>query len=176
MDINVKKIIEELNTSKAVTLESWSAEETAAFGERLGQAGLPGQVVTLTGDLGVGKTVFTQGFARGLGVEGPVNSPTFTILQIYEDGRLPFYHFDVYRIADVEEMEEIGYEDCFYGEGICLIEWANLIEEILPEDAIQVTIEKDLEKGFDYRRITLCSRNVEKGATDSNAALGGMDK
>ncbi len=124
----------------------------------------------------MGKTVFTQGFARGLGVEGPVNSPTFTILQIYEDGRLPFYHFDVYRIADVEEMEEIGYEDCFYGEGICLIEWANLIEEILPEDAIQVTIEKDLEKGFDYRRITLCSRNAGKGAADSNAALGGMEK
>ncbi len=176
MNINVKKIIDELNTNKTVVLESWSAAETAAFGERLGQAGLPGQVVTLTGDLGVGKTVFTQGFARGLGVEGPVNSPTFTILQIYEDGRLPFYHFDVYRIADVEEMEEIGYEDCFYGEGICLIEWANLIEEILPEDAIQVTIEKDLEKGFDYRRITLCSRNAGKGAADSNAALGGMEK
>ena len=97
--------------------------------------------------------MFTQGFARGLGVEGPVNSPTFTILQVYEDGRMPFYHFDVYRIADVEEMEEIGYEDCFYGEGVCLIEWANLIEEILPEDSIQVTIEKDLGKGFDYRRI-----------------------
>ena len=97
--------------------------------------------------------MFTQGFARGLGVEGPVNSPTFTILQVYEDGRMPFYHFDVYRIADVEEMEEIGYEDCFYGEGVCLIEWANLIEEILPEDSIQVTIEKNLEKGFDYRRI-----------------------
>ena len=157
MDINANKIIEKLNTGKAVTLESWSAEETAALGECLGQAGLPGQVYTLTGDLGVGKTVFTQGFARGLGVEGPVNSPTFTILQIYEDGRLPFYHFDVYRIADVEEMEEIGYEDCFYGEGICLIEWADLIEEILPEDSIQVTIEKDLEKGFDYRRINVKS-------------------
>ena len=103
----------------------------------------------------MGKTVFTQGVAKGLGITEPVNSPTFTIVQIYEEGRLPFYHFEVYRIGDVEEMEEIGYEDCFYGEGICLIEWANLIEEILPEHYIQITIEKDLEKGFDYRRITV---------------------
>lgn len=153
MDIDVKKIIEELDTDKTVVLESRSAADTAALGQRLGEICAPGQIYTLTGDLGVGKTVFTQGFARGLGVEGPVNSPTFTILQVYEDGRMPFYHFDVYRIADVEEMEEIGYEDCFYGEGVCLIEWANLIEEILPEDSIQVTIEKDLGKGFDYRRI-----------------------
>lgn len=103
----------------------------------------------------MGKTVFTQGVADGLGITEPVNSPTFTIVQIYEEGRMPFYHFDVYRIGDVEEMEEIGYEDCFYGEGLCLIEWANLIEEILPEHYRQVTIEKDLEKGFDYRRITI---------------------
>ena len=103
----------------------------------------------------MGKTVFTQGVEDGLGITEPVNSPTFTIVQIYEGGRMPFYHFDVYRIGDVEEMEEIGYEDCFYGEGLCLIEWANLIEEILPEHYRQVTIEKDLEKGFDYRRITI---------------------
>lgn len=135
--------------------ETNNEQETAALGERLGQAALPGQVYTLIGDLGVGKTVFTQGFARGLGVTEHVNSPTFTIVQIYEEGRMPFYHFDVYRIGDVEEMEEIGYEDCFYGEGLCLIEWANLIEEILPEHYRQVTIEKDLEKGFDYRRITI---------------------
>ena len=100
----------------------------------------------------------TQGVAAGLGIEEPVNSPTFTILQIYEEGRLPFYHFDVYRIGDVEEMEEIGYEDCFYGEGVCLIEWANLIEEILPREYRQITIEKDLDKGFDYRRITIEER------------------
>jgi len=112
-------------------------------------------VYTLVGDLGVGKTIFTKGLARGLGIDEPVSSPTFTIVQIYEEGRMPFYHFDVYRIGDVEEMEEIGYEDCFYGEGLCLIEWANLIEEILPEHYRQVTIEKDLEKGFDYRRITI---------------------
>ena len=103
----------------------------------------------------MGKTVFTQGVADGLGITEPVNSPTFTIVQIYEGGRMPFYHFDVYRIGDVEEMEEIGYEDYFYGDGLCMIEWANLIEEILPEHYRQVTIEKDLEKGFDYRRITI---------------------
>ena len=99
--------------------------------------------------------VFTQGVADGLGITEPVNSPTFTIVQIYESGRLPFYHFDVYRIADVEEMEAIGYEDCFYGEGICLIEWAELIQEILPKDCISIRIEKDLSRGFDYRRITI---------------------
>ena len=136
-------------------IESTSPRETFAIGEQIGREAKPGQVYTLIGDLGVGKTVFTQGVAAGLGITEPVNSPTFTIVQIYEGGRLPFYHFDVYRIGDVEEMEEIGYEDSFYGEGICLIEWANLIEEILPEHYIQITIEKDLEKGFDYRRITV---------------------
>lgn len=139
----------------SMILESHDPEETFELGRRIGQEAKPGQVYTLIGDLGVGKTVFTQGVAKGLGIQENVNSPTFTILQIYEDGRLPFYHFDVYRIGDVEEMEEIGYEDCFYGEGVCLIEWANLIKEILPEQYIRVCIEKDLEKGFDYRRITL---------------------
>ena len=136
-------------------VETRSAEETFSFGEKIGRECMPGQVYTLIGDLGVGKTVFTQGVAKGLGITEPVNSPTFTILQIYEEGRMPFYHFDVYRISDVEEMDEIGYEDCFYGEGICLIEWANLIEEILPEHYHRITIEKDLEKGFDYRKITI---------------------
>ena len=134
---------------------SFGPEDTYALGKRLGEAAKAGDVFCLNGDLGVGKTVFTQGFACGLGITEPVNCPTFTIVQIYEEGRMPFYHFDVYRIGDVEEMEEIGYEDCFYGEGLCLIEWANLIEEILPEHYRQVTIEKDLEKGFDYRRITV---------------------
>ena len=138
--------------------ETYSAEETFAFGRQIGQQAKAGEVYTLVGDLGVGKTVLTQGVAAGLGIEEPVNSPTFTILQIYEEGRLPFYHFDVYRIGDVEEMEEIGYEDCFYGEGVCLIEWADLIEEILPREYRQITIEKDLDKGFDYRRITIEER------------------
>ena len=136
-------------------IETRSPEETFQFGEKLGREAKPGQIYTLNGDLGTGKTVFTQGFAAGLGITEPVNSPTFTIVQIYEEGRMPFYHFDVYRIGDVEEMDEIGYEDCFYGEGVCLIEWAELIEEILPEHVIAVTIEKDLEQGFDYRKITL---------------------
>ena len=138
-----------------MVIETSSPEETFQFGEKLGREAKPGQIYTLNGDLGTGKTVFTQGFAAGLGITEPVNSPTFTIVQIYEEGRMPFYHFDVYRIGDVEEMDEIGYEDCFYGEGVCLIEWAELIEEILPEHVIAVTIEKDLEQGFDYRKITL---------------------
>lgn len=138
-----------------MVIETRSPEETFALGEKLGREAKPGQIYTLNGDLGMGKTVFTQGFASGLGITEPVNSPTFTILQVYEEGRMPFYHFDVYRIGDVEEMNEIGYEDCFYGEGVCLIEWAELIEEILPENVIVVTIEKDLEQGFDYRKITL---------------------
>ena len=139
-------------------VDSYSAGETFELGRQIGQRAKAGEVYTLIGDLGAGKTVLTQGVAAGLGIEEPVNSPTFTIVQIYEEGRLPFYHFDVYRIGDVEEMEEIGYEDCFYGEGVCLIEWANLIEEILPREYRQITIEKDLDKGFDYRRITIEER------------------
>lgn len=142
-------------SAKITIIETNSPEETFAFGEKIGRECIPGQVYTLIGDLGVGKTVFTQGVAKGLGITEPVNSPTFTIVQVYDEGRMPFYHFDVYRIGGVEEMEEIGYEDCFYGEGLCLIEWANIIEEILPEHYSQITIEKDLEKGFEYRRITI---------------------
>lgn len=136
-------------------IETYGPEETKELGEKIGRQTRPGQIYTLTGDLGVGKTVFTQGLARGLGIKEPVSSPTFTIVQIYEEGRLPLYHFDVYRIGDVEEMEEIGYDDYFFGEGICLIEWAQLIEEILPENVISVTIEKDPAKDFDYRKITI---------------------
>ena len=136
-------------------IESNSAEDTFALGKQCGQKAAAGQVYCLYGDLGVGKTVFTQGFAAGLGIKGPVSSPTFTIVQVYEEGRLPFYHFDVYRIGDIEEMEEIGYDDYFFGNGVCMIEWAELIEELITENSIHVTIEKDLEKGFDYRRITI---------------------
>ena len=139
---------------KMVT-ETRSPEEIYELGRKIGLQARPGQVYTLTGDLGVGKTVFTQGVAAGLGITEPVSSPTFTIVQVYEEGRLPFYHFDVYRIGDIEEMEEIGYDDYFFGKGICLIEWAELIEEILPDDRISITIEKDLAQGFDYRRITV---------------------
>ena len=146
--------------------DSYCAEDTFALGAQMGKEAKPGQLFTLIGDLGVGKTVFTQGFAAGLGITEPVNSPTFTILQSYEGGRLPFYHFDVYRIGDVEEMEEIGYEDCFYGDGVCLVEWADLIEEILPERYTEVCIEKDLSRGFDYRRITLTRKGMDVGSAE----------
>ena len=136
-------------------IESYSPEETSALGRELGANAKPGEVYTLIGDLGVGKTVLTQGIADGLGITEPICSPTFTIVQVYEEGRLPFYHFDVYRIGDIEEMDEVGYEDYFYGDGLCMIEWANLIEEILPDNYKEITIEKDLEKGFDYRKITI---------------------
>ena len=138
-----------------MVIDTWGPEETRAFGKKMGQEARPGQVICLNGDLGVGKTIFTQGFAEGLGITEPSSSPTFTIVQVYEEGRLPFYHFDVYRIGDIEEMDEIGYEDYFYGSGVTMIEWANLIEEILPQDYQEVQIEKDLEKGFDYRTITI---------------------
>ena len=134
-------------------IETFSEKETFELGKKLGTEAKPGQVYALLGDLGVGKTILTKGFAEGIGITEPVSSPTFTIVQVYEEGRMPFYHFDVYRIGDIEEMDEIGYEDCFYGEGVCLVEWANLIEEIMPENTIWITIEKDLEQGFDYRRI-----------------------
>lgn len=136
-------------------IESFSAEDTLALGIKMGKEACPGDVYTLIGDLGVGKTVLTQGIAEGLEIEESICSPTFTIVQVYEEGRMPFYHFDVYRIGDVEEMDEIGYEDYFYGDGLCMIEWANLIEEILPSKRKEITIEKDLEKGFDYRKITI---------------------
>ena len=136
-------------------IETYSAAQTFAEGEKLGRCAKAGEVYCLIGDLGVGKTVFTQGFARGLGVAEAISSPTFTIIQEYEDGRIPFYHFDVYRIADPEEMDEIGFEDYLYGQGVCLIEWANLIEELIPDFARTIIIEKNLEKGFDYRSITI---------------------
>ena len=138
-----------------IVKESNSREDTYRMGRELGEQGVPGQVFCFFGDLGVGKTIFSQGFAKGLGVDDIVNSPTFTIVKEYDNGRLPLYHFDVYRIGDVDEMEEIGYNEMVYGDGVCLIEWANLIEEILPDHYQKITIEKDLEKGTDYRKITI---------------------
>lgn len=136
-------------------IETHSEKETFELGKTLGEKAKPGNVFTLEGDLGVGKTIFTKGFAKGLEIEEAISSPTFTIVQVYESGRLPFYHFDVYRIGDVEEMDEIGFEDYVYGDGVSMIEWANLIEEILPNNCRNILIEKDLEKGFDYRKITI---------------------
>ena len=135
--------------------ESSSAAETFEFGRKLGEEAVPGQIICLDGDLGTGKTVLTKGIAAGLGIEEPVVSPTFTIVQIYEQGRMPLYHFDVYRIDDPEEMEEIGYREYFYGSGLTIIEWSDLISDIIPKDAVRIRIFKDSEKGFDYRRITM---------------------
>lgn len=133
--------------------ETYSAEETRILGQKFAGGIQPGDVCALSGDLGAGKTVFTQGIAEGLGITEPVCSPTFTIMQIYEQGRLPFYHFDVYRIGDISEMEEIGYEDYFYGNGFTIVEWADLILDLMPQEYKKVTIEKNPEKGYDYRRI-----------------------
>ena len=133
--------------------ETHNSKETYELSFNMGKSAKAGDVYCLDGDLGVGKTVFTQGFAKGLGINEPINSPTFTIVQEYHEGRLPLYHFDVYRIGDITEMDEIGYEEYFYSEGVCLIEWGNLISEIMPENATYITISKDLSKGFDYRRI-----------------------
>ncbi len=141
-----------------MTAETNNAGETYELGRKIGREAKPGQVYTLVGDLGVGKTVFTQGMADGLGITEAVSSPTFTIVQIYEEGRLPFYHFDVYRIGDISEMDEVGFDDYIYGQGVSLIEWANLIEEILPPKRTEIVIEKDLDKGFDYRKITITER------------------
>ena len=140
---------------KQTIIETHSWEETFSLGEELGRKAKEKDVYTLIGDLGVGKTVLTQGIGKGLGITEPINSPTFTIVQVYEEGRIPFYHFDVYRIGDVEEMYEVGYEEYVYGDGLTMIEWANLIEDILPQNRKEILIEKDLEKGFDYRKITI---------------------
>lgn len=138
-----------------MVFETYSAEETFNIGKDIGSKAEPGEVYTLIGDLGVGKTVFTKGFGAGLDIEEPINSPTFTIIQVYDEGRLPLYHFDVYRIGDPEEMDEIGFDEYVYGDGVSLIEWANLIEDIIPKAHTEILIEKDLNKGFDYRKITV---------------------
>jgi tRNA threonylcarbamoyladenosine biosynthesis protein TsaE len=142
-------------STTVIEIETNCEQETFELGYSIGKEAKPGEIYALLGDLGVGKTIFTKGIAAGLGVKEQVNSPTFTIVQIYDSGKLPFYHFDVYRIGDLEEMDEIGYEDYFYGQGICLVEWANLIEELMPDETKWVTIEKDLKKGFDYRKISI---------------------
>ncbi|PKM93378.1 MAG: tRNA (adenosine(37)-N6)-threonylcarbamoyltransferase complex ATPase subunit type 1 TsaE [Firmicutes bacterium HGW-Firmicutes-1] len=134
---------------------SQSPEETMKVGKQIGLKAEKGQVYCLVGDLGVGKTIFTKGFAKGLGIKEQITSPTFTIVNEYEGDKLSLYHFDVYRIQELEEMDEIGYEDYFYGEGVTFIEWANYIEDLIPEDATWIYIEKDLSKGLDYRLITI---------------------
>lgn len=135
--------------------ESTSAEMTFEFGKKIGSLVKPGDIICLDGNLGVGKTVFTQGVAAGLGIDEPVCSPTFTLIQEYHEGRIPLYHFDVYRIDGPWDMDDLGYEEYFFGDGVCLVEWGNLIKELMPDNTVYVTIEKNLEKGFDYRKITV---------------------
>lgn len=147
-------------------IETLKPEQTLDLGKKIGKCVKAGTVISLIGDLGAGKTVFTQGFAHGLGITEWVNSPTFTIVQIYDEGRIPFYHFDVYRIGDVSEMEEIGYEEYFYGEGVCIVEWANRIEELMPPGHMVIAIEKDLEKGFEYRKITVSGGGFDENFSD----------
>ena len=141
--------------------ETFSQDETEASGYEIGKSAQPGEIYCLSGDLGVGKTVFTKGFARGLGIDEHITSPTFTLINEYY-GRLPLYHFAVYRVADPEEMDYIGCDEYFFGSGVCLIEWAELISDIIPKDARWINIEKNLDKGIDYRMITI------KEAQDEN--------
>ncbi|MBE5851009.1 MAG: tRNA (adenosine(37)-N6)-threonylcarbamoyltransferase complex ATPase subunit type 1 TsaE [Lachnospiraceae bacterium] len=142
-------------------IESYSEKDTFDTARKLAEVSKKGDIYALVGDLGVGKTAFAKGFAEGLGIRESIVSPTFTILQIYESGRMPLYHFDVYRIGDVSEMDEIGYEDCFWGDGVSLVEWADIVRDIFPENTVKVTIEKDLSKGVDYRMITIESNKDE---------------
>ncbi|WP_058486301.1 tRNA (adenosine(37)-N6)-threonylcarbamoyltransferase complex ATPase subunit type 1 TsaE [Defluviitalea phaphyphila] len=137
--------------------ETYSEEETRQIGFNIGKNAKRGDIYCLVGDLGVGKTAFSKGLAKGLEIQEAITSPTFTIVNEYK-GRLPLYHFDVYRITDIDEMYEIGYEEYFFGEGICLVEWANLIEELIPEDAIWINIKKDFNKGENYRKINIYSK------------------
>lgn len=140
---------------EAIYIDSFSAEDTYELGRSIGMNANPGLVITMDGDLGAGKTLFTQGLAEGLGITEPVNSPTFTILQIYDTGRLPLYHFDVYRIEDPYEMDEVGFDDFIYGEGVSVIEWSGQIDDILPDDRLEIVISRDVNKGFDYRSIRI---------------------
>lgn len=150
--------IEDRTLSETIIKNSYSAEDTYQIGYQLAANAKPGDVFCLIGDLGVGKTVFSQGFGAGLGIEEPINSPTFTIVQVYDEGRLPFYHFDVYRIADEDELFEIGFDEMTDGDGVSLIEWANLIPGSLPEHYTEILIEKELEQGFDYRKVSITGR------------------
>ncbi len=151
MEIGLKEGVFEVN----------SAEETFKLGEEFAKVANPGTVIALIGDLGVGKTVFTKGIAKGLGITDSITSPTFTILESYDTGRMPLHHFDVYRIGDVEEMEEVGFDDCVYSDGITIVEWAGIIEEIIPKGTFVVNIVKDLSKGNDYRKITITKTTKE---------------
>ena len=130
-------------------IKTHSEKETFELGKRIANAVNPGTVILFYGDLGAGKTVMTKGIAAGLGITEMITSPTFTIMQEYEGGRMPLYHLDVYRIEDPDEMEEVGLNEYIYGNGLTVIEWAEQIEDILPDDAIKITIERNVENPED---------------------------
>jgi tRNA threonylcarbamoyladenosine biosynthesis protein TsaE len=135
--------------------EVYSIDDTTELGIKLGNLVNPGDIICLTGDLGTGKTHITKGIAQGLDIKDNITSPTFTIVNEYECGRLKLNHFDVYRVSDPDEIYAIGFDDYIFSDAVSIIEWANYIEEIIPEDFLHISIKKDLTKGEDYRKITL---------------------
>ena len=141
-----------------MTYDSYSQVDTERVGYLHGLKAKAGDVFCLIGDLGTGKTAFARGFARGVDITDDITSPTFAIVNQYTSGRLVMHHFDVYRIRDISEMEDTGYEDCFFGAGVCLVEWADIIRPVWPQNRIIVRLERLVANGEDYRRIT-----VERG-------------
>ena len=133
-------------------IEIRNEDDTRAFGLALAEEALPGTVYALIGDLGTGKTTLTKSIAEGLGIERHITSPTFTIVQEYREGRLPLFHFDVYRLRNAEDLFEIGADEYFYGRGVCVVEWADLVMEALPEDTKYICIDyAEEENGRVYK-------------------------
>lgn len=141
-------------------IETRTSEETFQLGKRLGETAQRGDIYALVGDLGVGKTVFSKGFAEGLAIDEVISSPTFTLINEYQGGRLPLYHFDIYRIEEAEELDAIGFQDYIYGDGVCLVEWANRTPEIFPEHTVWIKIEKDYMQE-DYRKVSVDQQPAE---------------
>ncbi len=137
-----------------LVLRTSRSEETFRVGQLIGAALSPGDIVCLHGDLGAGKTVLTQGIGWGLGVNQPINSPTFTLVNEYA-GRIPLYHLDLYRLAEPAQLEQIGWEECVFGEGVAVIEWPEVLTPLLPADYLKISLEKDLSAGEDCRLLTL---------------------
>ncbi len=136
-------------------IESYSEASTRELGLTLGKEAGPGSIFALIGDLGTGKTILAKGMAEGLEIQSDIVSPTFTIVQEYHEGRLPFYHFDIYRIEDEDELFEIGFDEYINGNGVCLVEWADQVPEAMPEETVWIRISKDLSKGVEYRKIEI---------------------
>ena len=147
-------LIGSMQAGDKLTYISHGPAETAQIAKAAAQFAKSGDVFCLDGDLGAGKTFFSQAFGAALGITEPIVSPTFTIVSEYEEGRLPMYHFDVYRIEEIEEMDEIGFDEYAFGEGVCLIEWADLIEDMLPPDTVSLML--SYGENDDERVIDIC--------------------